>query len=416
LYDDLTKTFRKKNVFIDIDTIKGGSEFIKIIEQTINSCDVLVAIIGTGWLIVTQDGVRRLDDPKDFVRREIAAAFKQEIVVIPVLIPGANVPREEDLPDELKPIAGRHAVQLSDNRWKYDVEQLVSQIKQIEPRQVTGFRRIISRQRIALTLTCIIVLALGIFFAIQRLSTPAPIVTNPLRASQTPDTAATAASARSRRRPISSGLSIGGRDIDSKTFGTIGLFVMDDRRNRYILGTAHTFGKPGDIGKEVLQPSPVDGGKLPDDVIGLYAAYVPLKDGGSVANMAGLVKLNPQIEFDPSVPGIGSIVGIREASAGAKVRKFGRSSGITTGVVTGINESVTLTSPFSLTPVRLNGVIQCTPLAEAGDSGALVVDSEGYAIGIIVAGSQKETLVAPIQPILDTLSEHLGLHLSLAKN
>ena len=64
---------------------------------------MLIAVIGKGWLIsCDQEGQRRLDNPEDFVRIEIATALKRDIRVIPVLVDGASMPRSRDLPDDLK--------------------------------------------------------------------------------------------------------------------------------------------------------------------------------------------------------------------------------------------------------------------------------------------------------------------------
>ena len=75
-------------------------------------------------------GRRRLDDPMDYVRRELAAALGRRIPVIPVLIERAVMPAERDLPDELRPFARRNAIELRDAAWHEDAERL---IRVIEP-------------------------------------------------------------------------------------------------------------------------------------------------------------------------------------------------------------------------------------------------------------------------------------------
>ena len=95
---------------MDIDAIALGDDFVKAIEKTVGECDVLIAVIGAHWLTCTdeQNG-RRIDNPEDFVRREIATALKREIRVIPVLMDGASMPRSTELPDDLKPLVRRNA-------------------------------------------------------------------------------------------------------------------------------------------------------------------------------------------------------------------------------------------------------------------------------------------------------------------
>ena len=115
LYDRLVARFGEGNVFMDIDTLKPGDDFVDALEQTVSSCDVLVAVIGRNWLAATDDkGQRRLQDPADFVKLEVVTALNRNIRVIPALVAGAQMPRAEDLPESLQRLARRQAVVLSD--------------------------------------------------------------------------------------------------------------------------------------------------------------------------------------------------------------------------------------------------------------------------------------------------------------
>jgi formylglycine-generating enzyme required for sulfatase activity len=132
LYDRLSEHFGRENVFMDIDTIEPGLDFMEVIEQAVGSCDALVALIGKQWLTITDAaGRRRLDNPEDFVRLEVAAALGRNIRVIPALIYGAPMPRTADLPDVLKPLARRNAHELSDKRFHYDVNQLIEVLDKV---------------------------------------------------------------------------------------------------------------------------------------------------------------------------------------------------------------------------------------------------------------------------------------------
>ena len=114
------------NVFMDIDTIEPGLDFVEAIEQAVGSCDALIALIGKHWLTITDDaGRRRLDNPEDFVRLEIAAALARDIRVIPALVQGARMPRSSDLPEVLKMLARRNAIEISDTRFHSDVDRLI---------------------------------------------------------------------------------------------------------------------------------------------------------------------------------------------------------------------------------------------------------------------------------------------------
>ena len=106
LYEYLVKRFRKKDVFMDIDTIKGGEEFDELIKERLRECDAMIAVIGEQWLKVTDhQGKRRLDNPKDWVRLEIATALRRGIPVIPTCVYGAPIPQSKDLPNPLKKLA-----------------------------------------------------------------------------------------------------------------------------------------------------------------------------------------------------------------------------------------------------------------------------------------------------------------------
>src|SRR5262245_13177340 len=100
---ELATLLGRNSVFMDVDSIALGRDFRQVLQERLGSCDVLFALIGPGWLDATDgSGTRRLENPTDFVRQEIAAALKRNIPVIPVLVQGAQVPQPERLPDDLK--------------------------------------------------------------------------------------------------------------------------------------------------------------------------------------------------------------------------------------------------------------------------------------------------------------------------
>ena len=130
LFDDLTSRFSPEAVFMDVAAIEPGRDFRKVIDQSVATCSVLVAIIGQDWVnMMDSAGNRRLDDPNDFVRIELASALRRDIPVIPVLVRGAKMPRPEQLPEDLKELAYRNAVELSHPRWKTDVQVLLQALR-----------------------------------------------------------------------------------------------------------------------------------------------------------------------------------------------------------------------------------------------------------------------------------------------
>jgi TIR domain/Sulfatase-modifying factor enzyme 1 len=132
LFDRLERTFRRKALFMDVDSIAPGQDFVSILEARVAECDVLLALIGRGWLTATDEaGRRRLDNPEDFVRIEIATALAQAKRVIPVLIDDVPMPRSEDLPEILRPLVRRQATRLSHDRFKADSDRLIRALKQV---------------------------------------------------------------------------------------------------------------------------------------------------------------------------------------------------------------------------------------------------------------------------------------------
>jgi formylglycine-generating enzyme required for sulfatase activity len=135
LFDKLTAHFGKEQIFMDIDRIEPGEDFVQVIQTAVGSCDVLIALIGRQWLTITDGDARRLDNPNDFVRLEIAAALARSIRVIPVLVQGAQMPRPQDLPEDLLSLSRRQAHELSDQRSRHDIDQLISTLEKILARQ-----------------------------------------------------------------------------------------------------------------------------------------------------------------------------------------------------------------------------------------------------------------------------------------
>jgi TIR domain len=138
LRDRLNERFGSNTVFRDIDSIAPGIDFVDQIGKAVGSCDVLLAVIGNAWLTASnKDGQKRLYDPHDFVRQEIQEALSRKIRVIPVLVAGASMPSADDLPSEINALARKQALELSDSRWDYDVERLLSFLDRPE-KQIHG--------------------------------------------------------------------------------------------------------------------------------------------------------------------------------------------------------------------------------------------------------------------------------------
>ncbi|MGH9280483.1 MAG: TIR domain-containing protein, partial [Acidimicrobiales bacterium] len=132
LRDRLGSHFGAHQIFRDVDRIAPGESFPSVIKQAVGSCDALLALIGPAWLSVEdEDGRRRLDDPDDYLRQEIAAALDRRILVVPVLIGPAQMPDRETLPDRLAPLADHQALRLSDEGWDDQVVRLIRRLESV---------------------------------------------------------------------------------------------------------------------------------------------------------------------------------------------------------------------------------------------------------------------------------------------
>src|SRR6516165_9522257 len=127
LHFRLCRDFASEQIFMDIDTIALGEDFVRAIETTVAKCDVLVAVIGANWLDAKdRRGLRRLDNPEDYVRMEIGTALRRDIRVIPVLVDGALMPWSTDLPEDLRSLVRRNALSINQFRG---CQRLVAAIK-----------------------------------------------------------------------------------------------------------------------------------------------------------------------------------------------------------------------------------------------------------------------------------------------
>jgi len=129
VYNELARRFGRRQVFMDIDTLRPGVEYGEEINTHVGRCDVLVALIGPRWLSATNaDGGRRLDDPADWVRSEVSAALARDIRVIPVLFDDAPILKEADLPEGMKALAGREVLELTSRHSSEDLHRLADAI------------------------------------------------------------------------------------------------------------------------------------------------------------------------------------------------------------------------------------------------------------------------------------------------
>ena len=129
VFDRLNYRFPRR-VFMDVTGIRPGADFSRVIQDTVGSCHVLIAIIGRHWATITDDSKqRRLDLPDDYVRHEIATALRRNITVIPVLVRGAQMPSSSLLPPDLAPLSTRNALEITDGDFDHDAQRLIEAIE-----------------------------------------------------------------------------------------------------------------------------------------------------------------------------------------------------------------------------------------------------------------------------------------------
>ncbi len=116
-------------VFMDVDSIPAGIDFVQRLTDEVQRCDVLVALIGAKWLDARDESQnRRLENSNDYVRIEISAALQRDILVIPILLNNTKMPRKDQLPLDLANLPFRSALYFRHESFPSDVGRLVDQL------------------------------------------------------------------------------------------------------------------------------------------------------------------------------------------------------------------------------------------------------------------------------------------------
>ena len=130
LTDALIQRLGAKGVFQDVTAIAPGQNFSVAIDHALEDCDAVLAVIGPGWLTAsTPEGIPRLQEDTDYVRMEISKALERGVAVVPILVGGAPLPAESDLPQDLRELVKRQAVVLRDESWHQDVSGLIRSLR-----------------------------------------------------------------------------------------------------------------------------------------------------------------------------------------------------------------------------------------------------------------------------------------------
>ena len=128
IYEKLKSAMGDGSVFMDMDDIPHGENFAKHIEKVLNKADTVLVMIGQGWLNASNAQGRRLDNPEDFVRMEVATALAKDLRVIPVLLKGTEMPDPQTLPEDLQDLCMRNAIRIHDDQFDASIQRLIQSI------------------------------------------------------------------------------------------------------------------------------------------------------------------------------------------------------------------------------------------------------------------------------------------------
>jgi TIR domain len=132
LVDKLVDAYGSDRVFMDIDSVPLGIDFVEHVSEQISRCAVVIVMIGKQWLkIKDKRRRRRLDNEDDLVRAEIRAALQQKVPVIPVVVQDADMPSAEELPEDIRPLARRNGIYLRPEQWRAGVARLLKELDKV---------------------------------------------------------------------------------------------------------------------------------------------------------------------------------------------------------------------------------------------------------------------------------------------
>lgn len=135
IYDNLSRSFRRHEIFKDVDSIRIGMDFRIVIHEALEHCRIVLVAIGPNWLNSQNErGQRRLEDPDDFVRLELESAFARGATIIPLLIGGAEMPPQPMLPETLRRLTFLQALPVRrDPDFERDFHRLKREIERVLP-------------------------------------------------------------------------------------------------------------------------------------------------------------------------------------------------------------------------------------------------------------------------------------------
>jgi formylglycine-generating enzyme required for sulfatase activity len=136
IHDRLAAAFGASNVFMDVDSLRAGQRFDRELDKALAQTDVFVAVMGVRWMELF--AARQTSGQPDYVRQEIAGALARGILVIPVLIELASLPRADALPEDMRELVLHQRHHIMHERSGRDLDDLVSAIRVGRGRSAEG--------------------------------------------------------------------------------------------------------------------------------------------------------------------------------------------------------------------------------------------------------------------------------------
>lgn len=381
-------------VFMDVDSIGPGEDFVNVIQNAVGQCEILIVLIGREWLKIIDDtGKRRLDNPEDFIRLEVAAALERNIRVIPVLVQDAEMPRRDQLPEALAGLSRRNAIELSNERWAFDADRLIKVIEDLVS-QRPGYQPAQSGsqpakddddqkrpawfqpwQIAALAAALVVAAGLGIWLLVPLLKgrtgntnshdvSPSPVRTGDIVANLQPKVSPTENATSSPSPPeVRVGIQVVRVNLPSGDY-FLGFFTSKG----YIVAMVGEMFKANSA--TVTWSESGQEHKEAADVVG-YKDWI------------ALLKLRRGLE--------GRDVRTRNANSlrvGEEVERFIDANDITPGQVLAVNATG-----------LAERVLRTTKISFKGQAGAPVIDSRGRIVAMVLGGSVDDTDSLPIETI-----------------
>ena len=128
IYEQLKRALGDNAVFMDVDDIPHGEDFVVHLDKVLTKANTVLVMIGEQWLNAANANGRRLDDPNDFVRMEIAKALQRNIRVIPVLLKNAQMPTAAALPETLQTLSRKNGIRIYDDQFEASIQRLLDAI------------------------------------------------------------------------------------------------------------------------------------------------------------------------------------------------------------------------------------------------------------------------------------------------